>query len=420
MIDFSLSEEQQMLKTSAREFLQKECPETLVRKLQRDEKGYSPELWKKIAELGWLGIPFPEKYGGMGGNAMDMAVIQEEIGRALFPSPYLSTVVLCGNLILNLGSEEQKDEFLPKIVNGKMILSLAITEPESSWDDKAYDPEGITVKAAPDKNDYIINGTKLFVHDAHIADYILCVTRTQDKGAPENGITLFLVDAKSPGVSYTVLDTLNNKNQQCEVIFKNVRVPKKNMVGKINEGWAPLFKTIQLGAVMLSAQMVGAGERVLEITVDYAKTRIQFEMPIGVNQFVQEHCVQIAAKQDACRRLTEYAAWSLGIPEEVDFGVAACKAWVSEAHEMINWHAHQVLAGVGSMAVLHILPLYTRSGLVAQYYLGSTPYWLEKVTIEMEKLPPHLKTKGKPLGLWDPGKKRLPVWDIWREYAETL
>ena len=161
MIDFSLSEEQQMLKTSAREFLQKECPETLVRKLQRDEKGYSPELWKKIAELGWLGIPFPEKYGGMGGNAMDMAVIQEEIGRALFPSPYLSTVVLCGNLILNLGSEEQKDEFLPKIVNGKMILSLAITEPESSWDDKAYDPEGITVKATPDKNDYIINGTKL-------------------------------------------------------------------------------------------------------------------------------------------------------------------------------------------------------------------------------------------------------------------
>ena len=115
MIDFSLSEEQQMLKTSAREFLQKECPETLVRKLQRDEKGYSPELWKKIAELGWLGIPFPEKYGGMGGNAMDMAVIQEEIGRALFPSPYLSTVVLCGNLILNSGSEEQKNEFLPKI-----------------------------------------------------------------------------------------------------------------------------------------------------------------------------------------------------------------------------------------------------------------------------------------------------------------
>ena len=420
MIDFSLNEEQEMLKTSAREFLEKECPEVFIRKIQTDEKGYSPELWKKIAELGWLGIMFPEKYGGTGGNAMDMMVIHEEIGRALFPSPYLSTVVLCGNTILESGSEEQKKEVLPRIVDGRLILALALTEPESSWNGNPYEPKGISVKATPDKDDYIIDGVKLFVHDAHIADYILCVTRTQNKGAPEKGITLFLVDAKSQGISYTLLHTLANKNEQCEVVFDKVRVPKKNMVGKLNEGWEPLFKSIQLGAVMLCAQMVGAGERILELTVEYAKTRIQFEMPIGINQHVQEHCVQIAVNQDACRRITEYAAWALSAQQDVDLGVAACKAWCSEAHEQVSWRAHQVFAGVGVMARLHILPLYTRRGLVTQYYLGDTPYWLEKVALELEQLPPHLKTKGKPLGLWETGKKRIPMWDVWREYAESL
>jgi Acyl-CoA dehydrogenases len=420
MIDFSLSEEQEMLKTSAREFLQKECPEALVRKLQTDEKGYSPELWKKIAELGWLGIMFPEKYGGTGGNAMAMRVIYEEIGRALFPSPYLSTVVLCGNTILDAGTEEQKRELIPNIVNGRMILSLALTEPDSSWDGKPFEPEGIRVKATLTGDDYIIDGTKLFVHDAHIADYILCVTRTQDGVKPESGITLFLIDAKSPGISCTLLNTLENKNKQCEVVFDKVRVPTKNMLGPLNGGWAPLFKSIQLGAVMLCAQMVGAGDKILDLTLDYAKTRIQFEMPIGVNQFVHEHCVQIAANQDACRRVTEYAAWAISTQQDVDLGVASCKAWCSEAHEQICWHAHQVFASAGLALNLHIMPLYTRRGLVMQHYLGDTPYWMEKVSLQLEKLPPHLKTKGKPLGLWDIIKKRIPMWDIWREYAKSL
>jgi alkylation response protein AidB-like acyl-CoA dehydrogenase len=419
-MDFSLNEQQEMLKTMAHDFLEKECPEAVVRKIETDERGYSPELWRKIAELGWLGLTYPEEYGGTGGNLIDLMVIHEEIGRALFPSPHLSTVVLCGHTILEAGSEAQKKEFLPKIVNGEMILAMALTEPESSWDGTAWDAKGVTVKATPDGNDYIIDGVKLFVHDAHIADYILCVTRTKSTGAPEKGITLFLVDAKSPGISYTPLDTLANKNKQCEVVFNKVRVPKTNMVGKLNGGWAPLFKSIQIGAVMLCAQMVGAGQRILELTVDYAKSRIQFDMPIGINQHVQEHCVQLVANQDACRRITEYAAWAICQQGNYDLEIAMAKAWCSEAHEQVCWRAHQVFAGVGSMARLHILPLYTRRGLVMQHYLGDTPFWLEKVALELEKLPPHEKTKGKPLGLWEPGRKRVPMWDIWREYAETL
>ncbi|MCJ7743007.1 MAG: acyl-CoA dehydrogenase family protein, partial [Dehalococcoidales bacterium] len=135
-MDFSLTEEQEMLKTMAHDFLEKECPEAVVRKIETDEKGYSPELWRKIAELGWLGLTYPEEYGGTGGNLIDLMVIHEEIGRALFPSPHLSTVVLCGHTILEAGSEAQKKEFLPKIVNGELILAMALSEPESSWDGK--------------------------------------------------------------------------------------------------------------------------------------------------------------------------------------------------------------------------------------------------------------------------------------------
>ena len=149
-MDFSLNKDQEKLKTMAHDFLEKECPEAVVRQMEIDERGYSPELWRKIAELGWLKISIPEKYGGTGGNAVDLMVLHEEMGRALFPSPHLSTVVLCGHTILDVGSEEQKKEFLPKIVHGELILAMALTEPESSWDDKAWDPEGVTVKAVPD------------------------------------------------------------------------------------------------------------------------------------------------------------------------------------------------------------------------------------------------------------------------------
>jgi alkylation response protein AidB-like acyl-CoA dehydrogenase len=418
-MDFALSEDQEMLRTMARDFLEKECPEAVVRQIETDERGYSPELWRKIAELGWLGISIPEEYGGTGGDAVDLMVIHEEMGRALFPSPHLSTVVLCGHTILEAGNDKQKREIIPKIVNGELILAMALTEPESSWDGKAWCPEGVTVKAVPNGDDYIIDGVKLFVHDAHIADYLLCVTRTKDDGTPEKGITLFLVDARSPGISYELLDTLANRNTQSEVVFDKVRVPKANIIGELNGGWTPLSKSIKTGAVLLCAQMVGAGQRILEMTVDYAKTRIQFDMPIGINQYVQEHCVQLVIRQDACRYATQYAAWALGQPEQ-DMEVAMAKAWCSEAFEQICWRAHQVFAGVGTMAVLHIMPLYTRRGFVQEHYLGDTPFWLEKVALELEKLPPHEKTKGKPLGLWDPQRKQVPVWDIWREYAESL
>ena len=416
-MDFSFSEEQEMLRTMARDFLEKECTESFVREMEEDEKGYSTELWHQIAELGWLGLIYPEKYGGTEGNFMDLAVLYEEIGRAMFPSPHLSTVVLCGQTILNAGSEEQKADILPKIVKGDLILALALTEPESSWDGKAWDPEGVTVTAKQDGDDYIINGAKLFVHDAHIADQILCVARTKDAAKPEDGITLFLVDAKDPGISYTSLATTAGDGQS-EVVFNNVKVPKKNVVGELDGGWDPLAKSMQIGAVMLCAQMLGAGQKLVEVTVDYAKTRVQFDMPIGIHQYVQEHCCFQYADVDGIRWSTYLAAWKLnqGIPCDIE--VAIAKAWASDAHERVCWYAHQVLAGVGYTELDGVVPLYSRRAKTMQLYLGDTAYHKEKIVQQLEKWPAPEAPQGKPLGLWS-GDDELMLPDWYEEFAKA-
>jgi len=413
-MNFELSEEQQMLKKAAREFLENECPERVVREAEASDLGYPPELWKKTAELGWLGLVYPEKYGGSGMNILDMAILYEEMGRVLFPSPHLSTVILCGLTILEAGSEEQKANILPKIAKGELILSLALTEPEATWDGKGWLAEGITVPATADGDSYIINGIKLFVHDARAADYLLVATRTKKSRKATDGVTIFLVDAKSPGITYTVLRTTAGDKRQCEVVFDRVKVPSKNIVGKLHNGWAALEKVINIGAVLLSAQMVGSAEKAMEMAVNHAKTRIQFDMPIGIHNWVQEYCIMAFADVQGTRNLVYEAAWMLsqGIP--CDLEVAMTKARANEACTDAHWQAHQVLAGVGFTTQDGVLPLHTKRGKVWQLYLGDTDHWMEKVAQQIEQWPEPEKPKGKPLGIFDvPEDLQVPNWDVW-------
>lgn len=413
-MNFELSEEQKMLKKAAREFLENECPESVVRRAEDMDLGYLPELWKKAADLGWLGLIYPEKYGGIGMSILDMAILYEEMGRALFPSPHLSTVVLCGLAILEAGSEEQKAEILPRIARGELVLALALTEPEATWDGKGWLPEGVTVPAAPEGDNYVINGVKLFVHDAIAADYLLVATRTRKNRRAADGITLFLVDAKSPGISYTVLRTTAGDKKQCEVVFNKVKVPAKNMVGKLHGGWPTLEKVINIGAVLLSAQMVGSAEKAMEMAVEHAKTRIQFDMPIGIHNWVQEYCIMAFADVQGTRNLVYEAAWMLseGIP--CDLEVAMTKARANEACTDAHWQAHQVLAGVGFTTQDGVLPLHTKRGKVWQLYLGETDHWMEKVAQQIEKWPPPEKPRGKPLGIFNvPEDLQVPYWDVW-------
>ncbi|MFH0956909.1 MAG: acyl-CoA dehydrogenase family protein [Candidatus Aenigmatarchaeota archaeon] len=409
-MDFSLNSEQKMLKEEARKFFEKECPERFVREIEKGEQGYSPDLWRKIADLGWLGMAFPEEYGGLGSSMIDLMVLHEEMGRAMFPSPHLSTVVLGGLSILDAGREEQKKDLLPRIAAGGLILALAWTEPDASWGRKAWAPEGITLPAAADGSDYVLSGTKLFVHDAAIADYLLCPVRTRQGGNPEEGLTLFLVDAMSPGITCTLLRTTAG-DKQYEVVFDKVRVPAANMLGGLNGGWPILFRAMQRGAVMLCAQMAGAGEEILKMTVEYAKTRVQFDAPIGINQYVQGHCTELAAAVGCCRYVTSQAAWRLSEKLPCNFEVAVAKAWCSEAYEAACWSAHQVFAGYGYTTKDGVLPLYSRRSKTQQLYLGDGPFWRDKVAAELDTWT-FKKTRGAPLGLWK-GIPEVPAWKVW-------
>jgi alkylation response protein AidB-like acyl-CoA dehydrogenase len=198
-MDLDWNEQQKLLKNSAREFFEKECPSAFVKECERSPEGYSPALWKKMAGLGWMGLLIPEQYGGMGSSLLDLAVIVEEMGRFAVPSPFLNTVVLCGLPIIEAGNEEQKRDLLPKIASGDLVLSLALTEASAE-----YTADGVQTRADRRGEGYALNGTKLFVEDAQMARYLLCVARSGARIRGENGISLLLVDGTSPGVAMKI------------------------------------------------------------------------------------------------------------------------------------------------------------------------------------------------------------------------
>jgi alkylation response protein AidB-like acyl-CoA dehydrogenase len=375
-MDFALTEEQEMLKRQAREFLENECPKTLVREMEENEKGYSPELWDKIIELGWLGLPFPEDYDGMEMSFLDLTVILEEMGRALVPGPYVSTVVLGGLTILDAGTEEQKSEFLPKIANGEINLTMALME-----ENARYDAAGIEMEAAPSGDDYILNGTKLFVFDANVADWILCAARTKKSENKEDGITLFLVDGKSSGVTVTPLKTVA-ADKQCEIVFDNVKVPKSNIVGELDQGWKVVAKTLEKAAIAECALMLGGAQQALDMTVDYAKERVQFGRPIGKFQAIQHKCAEMLSYVEGMRFITYQAAWMLseGLPCTLE--VAEAKTWCGEASKQVcqdGLHVHGAIAFTKD----HDLELYFRRQKIGELSFGDISFQREVVAQQM-------------------------------------
>lgn len=375
-MNLALSEEQEMLRKMAHDFLTDKLPKKVVKEIEESERGYSPELWKEMAGLGWMGLALPEKYGGSGMSFLDLAVLFEEMGRACLPGPYFSSVVLGGLPIADIGSEEQKQHYLPKLASGEMLFTLALTEPSAS-----YDAGAIETKAAADKDGYIINGTKLFVPDAHIADYMLVVARTDEKAKSEKGLTLFIVDGKSPGISSTVLKTIAN-DKLCEVVFKGVKVPKENILGGLNQGWSEVQKIIQRAAVAKCCEMVGCIQQALDMTVSYAKERKQYDRPIGSFQVIQHYCADMATDVDGTRLATYQAAWMLseGLPCTREIAIA--KAWAGEACQRVMALAHQIHGAIG-VTIDHDLQYYTRRAKAAEVSFGDASFYREVVAQEM-------------------------------------
>jgi alkylation response protein AidB-like acyl-CoA dehydrogenase len=371
MMDLRFTETQEILKKMARDFLTTECPKTLVRKLEQSEEGYSPELWKKMAELGWMGLIIPEEYGGMGYTFQDLVVLLEEIGRNILPGPLVATITST-LLILEAGTEEQKKELLPKIARGEAILTTALLEAEG-----VFDASGIGVKATAKGDNFVIDGTKLFVEMAHVANYIICVTRTKDSTAPEKGITLFIVDPKATGISHEVMPT-TAADKLCEVHFRDVTVRKNNMLGKLDEGWPIVEMMLRKGAIAKCAESLGAIETCVEMTVAYSKERVQYERPIGAFQALQHKMADMWTGMETSRYLVYEVAWmeSQGVPCAKEASMA--KAYVNEVYkDVAKWAVR--LHGAIATSADHDIPFYYRRSKAADIAFGNTDFHREIV-----------------------------------------
>ena len=379
-MDLGFSEMQQMLKSSAREFLSQECPRTLVREMEADPRGFTDEIWRKIVNLGWPGVAFPEQYGGTGGDFLDLAVLLEEMGKALLPGPFFSTVVLGGLTVLDAGTEAQRRDLITRICAGQLLLTLALTETSAT-----YEPWGVDTRAIRQGDSYRINGTKLFVPDAHTADLILVAARTTgdiDPAHPDQGITLFLVPANSPGLTVDQLRTIS-VDRQCAVILNDVSVPASSVLGPVDGGWPIIQRALHRAIAGQCMEMLGGADAVVELTVAYAKQRAQFGRPIGTFQAVQHHCANMATDVEGCRQIAYQAAWKVASGGPAHREVAMAKAWISAAYRNVCNTAHQCHGAIG-FTKEHDLQLYTRRAKVQELNYGDEHWHKEMALRQIE------------------------------------
>jgi alkylation response protein AidB-like acyl-CoA dehydrogenase len=365
-MDLALSEVQIMLQNSTREFMEAEMPKSRVLEIDDSETGFSSELWQKLSEQGWPGMIIPEQYGGAGNNLTDMGAVYEVLGYYACPSPHLSTAVLSAQAILEAGSDEQKQALLPEIASGRQIFAFAYTEPDYGWS-----PGTIQMQATKRDGDYYLNGAKLFVHDANVADQLVVVARTGGAGA--DGLTLFVVDRSAPGVSVrTQTGWIGPK--VCEVGFENVRVPTLAVLGPEGGAWPAVEIAMDRATALLSLFMAGGTQRVYELARDYSQTRIAFGVPIGTFQRVQDHVIEALTEADAGKWSSYEALWQLdeGRPD-AQVAVSMAKSVVSTGFPQACDASHHVHGGIGS-DLEYGLTQYTKRARTLQHYLGDAIY----------------------------------------------
>lgn len=375
-MDFSFTEEQDMLRISARDFLAKECPKSKVREMDKDERGYDPQMWLSMAELGWMGLIFPEEYGGMAANFMDLVILMEEMGRNILPGPYFSTIALCALPLLEYGDSYQKTKFLQQIAKGEAVWTFALAEASGK-----YRASEVKLRALLEGTNYVLKGYKLFVTDAHVADYILVVSRTGEGNSPDEGITLFIVDAKEPNVKMEAIPTIGG-DRQFKISFDSVVVPQDNILGQINNGWDIVDFILQRAAVLKCAEISGACQAVLDITSGYAKERIQFDRPIGSFQAVQHKLADMLIDVEAVQYLLYQAAWGISIGSLSPWQISAAKVKANEVYQRICIEAIAAHGAIG-YTMDHDIGLYYRRVKAAEFAVGDTDLFREVIAIQL-------------------------------------
>lgn len=363
-MDFNFSESQQILVNSAKSFLEKGVKD-LARKMEKTEKGYSLELFKKMADLGWMGIVFPEEYGGTDGNFIDLILLLKEMGRTLVPGPFIP-LILSGLAILQYGKEEQKKELLPPLIVGEKILTPALMPPDFK---AAESPvvEQVNVK----KGYFTLSGIRLFVPYGHVTDWYIY------KAELNSGPALLLIDAKSPGIKASVLRTIAG-DKQCELVLDNVEVPEKNILVSQEKGLEAIKAMGEWGAIFQCAWILGMLEKVLEMTVEHAKQREQFGKLIGSFQAIQHQCADMATAIDKVKFLTYQAAWKLSEKMPATREISMAKAKASDASRNVCLLGIKIHGGIG-ISEEHDIQLYFRRAKAAELAFGDGDFHREIV-----------------------------------------
>jgi alkylation response protein AidB-like acyl-CoA dehydrogenase len=362
-LDLALTESQQMLKQVARSFMEREAPKETITALQGSDTGLRQDLWEAAAGLGWLGMLIPPEYGGAGSTFTDAAVLYEELGRGPLPGPFFSSGVLGALTLLEAGSEAQRRALLPAIAEGRQILSVAITEPNNSWG-----PHGVQMRAERRGDGYVLNGTKLFVSDALAATLLIVAVRNGDG---RDDLSLLLVDTSATGVAARTLPGF--LSWQAEVTFRDVEVPASALLGAENGGWAALERAMEKAIPVLCAYEVGGSQAVFDMSVAYSQTRVQFGVPIGRFQRVQDHIIRLVNHLDAARWTTYHALWKLDSGKPASADVYMAKAVAAESYMEACNAAHEVHAGVGS-AWEYGLAAHTQMSRTLFHYLGDAKW----------------------------------------------
>lgn len=372
-MDLDFTEEQEMLREMVRGVCAEYAPIDVVRAMEDDPTGYPAEFWKQLGELDLLGLTIPEQYGGSGQTVLEGAVVYEELGRALAPSPHFASSVMGAGVLALAADEAQKGEWLPKVVAGDAILTPAWLEPK-----RGYGPAGVQLRAVADGDGYRLNGTKLHVPFAAAATRLLVLARTGD--AAEE-IALLLVDPKSPGVALDQQLSLA-ADTQYRVTFDDVRVPASDRVGAAGSGWAAWNEVMHDGIILLAAQAMGGAQRALEITVQYTKDRQQFGKPLGAFQAIAHYLADASTEVDGGTTLVYEAAWARANGRSVRRLAPMAKLFACQTYRDMTAMCVQVWGGVG-FTVEYDIQLYFRRAKQLQLAWWDTRYLEELIASDV-------------------------------------
>ncbi|HEX7166014.1 MAG TPA: acyl-CoA dehydrogenase family protein [Acidimicrobiales bacterium] len=363
-MNFAFSEEQEELRKSVRKFLETKSAETEVRRLMETTEGYDPDVWNQMGQqLGLQGLAIPEEYGGSGYGYVELIIIFEEMGRSLLAAPYFSTVALAANALLAIGDDAAKKEYLPGIASGETIATLAFTEDNGRWD-----VDGIQLEATKSGDGYTLDGHKMFVLDGHVANLIIVAARTA------GGISFFAVDGDASGLTRTPLATMDQTRKQARLEFAGTPA---RLIGTEGGGEQALVKTLDLAAVALAAEQVGGAQKCLEMSVEYAKVRVQFGRPIGSFQAIKHKCADMLLEVESAKSAAYYAGWAAADDsEELPVVASLAKAYCSEAYFHAAAENIQIHGGIG-FTWEHPAHLYFKRAKSSELLLGDPAYHRE-------------------------------------------